>query len=417
MINVKYYSSAMTGAPQVSNTWGAIIPVLDACLVNGFNVVNVTEATFNAGVVTLTTATNHGFHPLSVISVSGATQPEYNGEFRISSIPNPNQLTYEITGNPSSPATGTITVKVAPLNWVKSFSDVDKAVYRSVSSVSSPYLRVDASLPSGYTNTWAKFARVGFLETMTGIDDLSSTVQMPYNAAKPTYNWESVDTNQFGWYKWYWGRNNGAVADNDGDGGVGNRSWVIIGDDQLFYLFIKHSTSTSYSYAFYAAGDIISYTVNDHYGVLLTADNNPLVTASVSYPGGACGYGLVEYRNFVGKLLFRDPSQIGSHISCGITSLNTNNAELVLGRGNVPYPNSSDYSIVLLPAFIQQSDNNIRGMFPGLYVCPQTLPYDDLTIIDNVIGLNDRKFLVVKSQYNSANTFAYPIFDITGPWR
>lgn len=33
---VKYFNSGMTGAPQISNNWGDLVTMLDACLVNGF---------------------------------------------------------------------------------------------------------------------------------------------------------------------------------------------------------------------------------------------------------------------------------------------------------------------------------------------------------------------------------------------
>ena len=35
-LTVKYFNSGMTGAPQISNNWGDLVTMLDACLVNGF---------------------------------------------------------------------------------------------------------------------------------------------------------------------------------------------------------------------------------------------------------------------------------------------------------------------------------------------------------------------------------------------
>ena len=35
-LSVKYFSSGMTGAPQIANNWGDLVTMLDACLINGF---------------------------------------------------------------------------------------------------------------------------------------------------------------------------------------------------------------------------------------------------------------------------------------------------------------------------------------------------------------------------------------------
>ena len=35
-LTVKYFNSGMTGAPQISNNWGDLVTMLDACLINGF---------------------------------------------------------------------------------------------------------------------------------------------------------------------------------------------------------------------------------------------------------------------------------------------------------------------------------------------------------------------------------------------
>lgn len=75
----------------------------------------ISTLTFLDGIATATTATNHdlteGFqdgqpsdNPL--ITVSGATESEYNGSNPLLSVPNRTKFTYIVTGTPSSPATG-----------------------------------------------------------------------------------------------------------------------------------------------------------------------------------------------------------------------------------------------------------------------------------------------------------------------
>ena len=41
----------------------------------------------------------------------------------------------------------------------------------------------------------------------------------------------------------------------------------------------------------------------------------------------------------------------------------------------------------------------------------------DQTIVDNVVGQEGRRFLLVRAQYSSETEGAQIAFDITGPWR
>ena len=51
-LTVKYFNSGMTGAPQISNNWGDLVTMLDACLVNGFALKAIDTLTFADGVAT-----------------------------------------------------------------------------------------------------------------------------------------------------------------------------------------------------------------------------------------------------------------------------------------------------------------------------------------------------------------------------
>ena len=73
-----------------------------------------------------TSPTNHGFSTSDNITISGATQPEYNGTFSIT-VTGLTRFTYgPITVSPATPATGTITAtgaggvtKASLVNWVR----------------------------------------------------------------------------------------------------------------------------------------------------------------------------------------------------------------------------------------------------------------------------------------------------------
>lgn len=56
---VKYFNSGMTGAPQISNNWGDLVTMLDACLVNGFALKAIDTLTCVDGLATATISAGH----------------------------------------------------------------------------------------------------------------------------------------------------------------------------------------------------------------------------------------------------------------------------------------------------------------------------------------------------------------------
>ena len=82
-LSVKYFSSGMTGAPQIANNWGDLVTMLDACLINGFALKAIDTLTFADGIATATISSGHAYQPFQVIEIAGAEQTEYNGQFRV----------------------------------------------------------------------------------------------------------------------------------------------------------------------------------------------------------------------------------------------------------------------------------------------------------------------------------------------
>ncbi len=420
-LTVKYFNSGMTGAPQISNNWGDLVTMLDACLVNGFALKAIDTLTCVDGVATATISAGHAYRPEQVIEIAGADQPEYNGEVRVIAA-TATSFTYAVIGTPASPATSatSISAKVAPLGWEKAFAGTNKAAYRSQNPASPQnLLLIDDSLKTpGYTTTWAKWANVGIVEDLSDIDTIVGA-QAPFDPNNPTQNWKQVQANQWGWYKWYHARTSG--YDNSGDSGGGNRNWVLIGDDRLFYLFVTNAAGYGwYGRNGYCFGDITSFKPADNYATVLAAEDIYWSNSSSgysSYPGQYNGYGLTQSLEFTAKVLLRNHTQLGNPVRFGLTSLNTNNGQQVCGRGPMPFPNGPDYSLWLLPTYVRQEDGHMRGLMPGMLWMPQDRPYSDQTIVDNVVGQTGRKFLLVRTQYSSEAEGAQIAFDITGPWR
>lgn len=418
-LTVKYFSSGMTGAPQIANNWGDLVTMLDACLVNGFALKAIDTLTVADGIATATISSGHAYRPFQVVEIAGAEQPEYNGQFRVLTA-TMTTFTYAVTGTPVSPATtaASLSAKVASLGWEKPFSSTHKAAYRSKNPQSPQnILLIDNSLKTpNYTTGWAKWANVGIVEDLSDIDTIVGA-QAPYEPNNPTQNWKQVTASQWGWHKWYHAR--GGQYESAGDSGGGGRNWVLIGDDRLFFLFCTNAAGYGwYGRNSYCFGDLISFKPGDNYATVLAADDNYSgMSNHWSYPGQYGGYGLVCSLDFSGKLLLRNHTQLGNPVRFGLTSLNTNNGQQICGRGPMPFPNGADYSLWLLPAYVRQEDGHMRGILPGMLWMPQYLPYSDQTIVDNVVGQAGKRFLLVRTQYSDQTEGAQIAFDITGPWR
>lgn len=422
---VKHYTSTMEGAPQLTNDWGCITALLDAVLVNGFNLKSISGITSAAGVATASITLGHLYQIGQVLLVAGADQPEYNGEVRVTAT-TATTFSYAITGSPISPATGaSITSKVAPLGWEIAFTGINKRAYRSSNVTSNrPYLRVDDGKDPVYGATYAKKAKVTMAQGMSDVDTFVGA-RAPYNSAAPTMNeigTGSGVTAVDGWYKWYYARVLGQATDSDPQG-AGNRNWFLVGDDRGFYFLPAHNTNGGR--AGYCFTDFESFRSVDGFNTLLCATDS--YTAANAYYSGWGDYGDNDIANrfqrtldYSGKTLMRDYIQIGDPVRAGFTSLNTNNGQTISGYSTgIPWPNGPDYSLLLHPVYLRQENGHMRGKIPGLFWVHNDKPLADLNTVTNVVGYPGKTFMVVDMAYSSASVRyvgSRVAFDITGPW-
>lgn len=419
-IPVKYFTSSMQGAPQLTDAVGSMTEMLDACLVNGFNIRSVSTLTYAAGVATAHINAGHLFKVDQVVKVSGADQTAYNGEFRIVSA-TASDFTYAVVGTPASPATGTVSVKVAPLNFEKAFTATNKRAYRSTNVLSNrPYLRVDDSLDPAWTTTYAKKAKVLMAENMSDIDTVVGA-QAPFDPVNPTKNTIGSGSGSAavdGWYKWYYARQTNSSTDSNTPEAF-NRDWVLVGDDRGFYLFNETGTASK-ARGGYCFTDFTSFRQGDAYSTLLMATES-YIGANTLMAGG----GLPDASNncnrsldFTGKVLMRDHLQVGGTVRAGFLALNTNNAQQISGfTTSVPWPNGPDYGLLLHPIYLrQEAPGHVRGKLPGIFWVHNDSPLNDLDVVSGVAAYAGRKFLMVASGFGSLGPVAKFAFDITGPW-
>ena len=419
-IPVKHYNSGMQGAPQLANAWGDMTALLDAVLVDGFNLRTIDTLTFADGIATARVNAGHLYLVDQVVSIQGANQAEYNGEFRVLST-TALEFTYAVTGTPVTPATGTLSVKVAPLNFERAFTATNKRCYRSKNILSNrPFLRVDNSLDPSYTTTYAKKAKVLIAENMSDIDTVVGA-QAPFDPTKPLQNTVGTGSGAGavdGWYKWYYSRSDQAGGNDSGGGTGGNKNWVLVGDDRGFYLFNEWQVSV-YGRAGYFFTDFESFRQGDAYNTLLTATEWYAAANNTPYYNGVDHVGYCNRSlDFTGKVLMRDHLQVGNYIRAGFLALNTNNAQQITGYStSVPWPNGPDYGLILHPVYLRhESPGHLRGKMPGIFWVHNDSPMADLNVVSGVVGYPGRKFLIVCNGYSTAGNAARYAFDITGPW-
>jgi len=178
---IKSYFSNQTGAPVLNGTVGSLIDVLDACLVNGYNQVNVSSMTRSGSTVTVSCVTPHGYdNPTTtywarngvgnVCAISGADQPEYNGEWPISYVSD-YIFTFDIgAATPATPATGTIITNRAGGGFTKVFSGTNRGVYRSNDPTSRRHFWQVNDIADCPNGQGARYAGWRGYEYMTGLD-------------------------------------------------------------------------------------------------------------------------------------------------------------------------------------------------------------------------------------------------------
>ncbi len=415
---VKYLSSTMQGAPQLTNAWGCMTALLDACLVTGFNLKSIDTLTAVEGIATASISAGHQYLVDQVVLISGADQAGYNGEFRVLGT-TMNTFAFAVSGSLVGPATGAISVKTAPLGWDIAFTGTNKRAYRSRNlSSNRPLLRIDDGCDPVYTSAWAKYAKITMAQDMSDIDTFIGA-RAPYDPSNPTKNEVGSGSGAScynGWFKWYYARNTNDNWQDTSSIDEFNRHWVLVGDDRGFYLFNEIGLAWR-SRSAHCFTDFASFRQNDGFDTLLVAKDGytQASAGNAIWRSNATGFvWSLEYNN---KIVMRDHTQIGLQQRVGFTSLNTNNGQTVSGWSTgIPWPNPSDYGLILHPVYLmQENSKGLRGKLPGLMWIHNDQPLADLAVVDNVVGYSGRKFLIVGVSASDGN-MARVALDITGPW-
>lgn len=420
---VKYFHMQMQGAPQLGNNWGDMTTMLDACLITGFNQKTVVSAAFDGADMVLTLGTGHGFEKYQVLQISGANDVAYNGEFRVNKVEA--EKVYLTASNLPEITTGTITAKVAPLDFELAFKGDMKRAYRSKNPKSRRhFLRVDDSCPGGYNTSWRKFARVNIAEDMIDVDTFAPGAKVcPIEPSSWTGTTPkgSGDNMIPGWCRWEYCVYNSGSERYYYTANSKAYQWILVGDDRGFYLNVIFDPN----YSSYVCGfnEFNSLSSNDLWNTVLigkysrnTVNNGDSVYSFGNFSNDSgiaalCthfGHGLHE-TVYPQTVRFCKGNRYLDVWGSGASTYSDGDRALL-----PPSPNSVDFGFIATDVWLQDSRSSVRGILPGCYFTPHYLPIKQNTVINNTDG---RRLVSTFQRYDVVNYPGCMFFDLSDKWN
>lgn len=399
--SVKFFTNTMVNAPVLNGVAGSLVALLDAVLKDGFDTKTLVSLVAAGGVMTATYSGAHSSALDTVVLIAGVTGGPSgwagaNGEQKVTAAPTATTRTWA-TALPDGTYTGTITMKMAPLGWLKPFTGTNKGAYKSADITANPaLLRVDDSN--------AQFARVVGYVTMSDIDTGTEPFPSVAQMSGGGYWCKSSAANSF------------------------TTQWVIWGDAKMFYFFNAPGYASAFANTIGVTrcfGDPVAYKPSgDPYCTVLNYSNT--ATAVNQWDGG-----LDTQSNVLQFATPRNHTGLGSS-ALYIKNPQSGNATLASGVDTTlgAYPSAQvDGALRLskLHLIANNTNNGPRAEFPGVYHAPHTGVVDTFKTFDTVPGgfeITGRQLMAVNNTNNtafntaltSANAGSF-FFDKTGPWR
>ncbi|MDX9717249.1 MAG: hypothetical protein RBT67_07740 [Thauera sp.] len=378
--SVKFFHHAMPDAPVCSGTAGALIQLLDACLIDGFSVRTPDSVVVSDGVATVSISAGNPYEKHAVVAISGASVSALNAEWKIASA-DATAFTFACPGVPDGAVTGA-SAKRAGAGWAKPFSGENLAAYQSQDPTGTQlYLRIN--------DTDARYSQARGYENMTDAAAGSGDFPQLSLISAANFTWPKSD-----------------AANSTA------RDWAIIADGAFMWVLIKAISTTGGGKLMHHFGDIVAFDPLDKYGCTITALR---ATAQLTGANHA-GAGKIGNTTGYGRFYARGVSQLGAAVQhgCEFASNARWSGELAAA------PLLSDKIHIAGPVFALAAGaagTTARGRMPGA-VCTIDAPtFADLTVVEQ----GDRAFLAVESSATAGttapNSIGICLFDIKGPWR
>ena len=387
--SVKHFMHTMAAAPVLSGTAGAMIAVLDACLVNGFDIKVATSLVVASGVATLSFAGSHSATVDSVVLVEGVTGPltALNGEQKVTAIGA--GVVKFATAAADGTAAGTISFKMAPAGWAKVFSGTNLAVYQSLDPISTKmFLRVD--------DTGTTSCRVRGYETMTDV----STGAGPF----PT----DAQISGGGWLV------------KSSAAGAAVVKYALIADARsvlLNYVPYNGSYPTSVAGGTVFFGDIIAHKPS--------GDKYAFTLGTATSAGAGNALGTCDQGQQASQYYPRSHLATGSSVVETVRALSGGQSISGMDATNGAFPGAIDGSLSLAAIGTSSTLNApLRGKLPGIYQVLHSnvgAAIAPMSIVKGTGALAGRSLLALglggSSTTYPSTGLGISLADITGPWR
>ncbi|GAA3562028.1 hypothetical protein [Marinobacter xestospongiae] len=395
---VRWFTSEMAGAPQLTHDPGSVIAILDACLLHGFGQTTPdgNKIIVSAGVATVEFSGGNTFERHAVVEISGATPNSLNDVWRISSS-TATTFTFDCPDVPDGIASGAISVKRAtPGYWEKAFGGDMVAAYRSTHpNGTGMYLRIDDSRPFSDEFRIPVRGYMSMTDIDTGVGEFPTFDSRPEDDSSSTHLWIRHSTQ----------------SQDDIPA-----PWAVIADER--FIWYLPNVRQKNGAALYQFGDVGAPATADVYNCVLTGHYR---NAWYGTDGSHALYVGSNYKNgcyFAGS---HDGSKTG--VSYWRSGMGSSPLVYQSNRDVNVYPNPISGGYLFSP-LIAYDDETWRGTVPGIKQIDTFLSedvefsYDEqFRIIDLGFGL-DRPILMLQAggKYRG-DYYMAAAFDIWGPWR
>lgn len=376
--SVKFFHSGMLDAPVLRGEAGALIELLDACLINGFSTRTPDSIVVADEVATVTISAGNPYEQHAVISITGASVAALNAEWRIATAA-ASTFTFACPGVADGAATGA-SVKRAPAGWERPFSASHKAAYRSTDILSTQMsLRVD--------DADARYARVRGYESMIDIDTGVGLFPTVTQRTSTEYTWPKNYVS-----------------------GVASVKWALVADGRSINFlpaWYRQNASAQGQHEYLRFGDIYGFYEQDPFACCIAAIPN----SSPTFTGNSGTNTERLLTTAGGCYLARDRSG-------GVTSIQHIHACAVSAAGlgaNVSPASDQLVPIYIVDANVMTESTALRGAVRGAFLVFGKRSSDLGYLIDSTA---DSAVLYVRTGRADEHTvYAYMCFDIKGPWR
>lgn len=394
---VKYINSAMPRAPVLTGEYGRLTTLLDAFLITGFGAITPLSIVVAGGIATVTVNSGDTFADYAIVSVSGATPAELNGEQCVLPGATATQFAFK-TAAADGTASGVVSIRYAPVGqWESVYTGTNKRVYRSTDLAGSRlYYRVDDS--AGAPSPMPRRAHLRGYEQMSDVD--TGAAPLPV-ASQLSCLYKSF---------------------NDGTSPV---AWDLFGDSRAVLLAlstVSNANGTPLTQWLRGFGDPVPLApIGDPYAAFVSS----AAADTQNFYWGRLDSGSSNSANGGGTYVARPMGAAAAgSVACDLRP-QTGTAGGVSGNDAYlgPLAGATDGLLRLAPVYMLASDGSPRARIPGVRYMPQNGALAaGLTARTVAPDYNsDRRFVALGT--NAASSYIDPsptgvyFVDATGPWR